>query len=256
MVLFVGFSGCVGPEVTDYFNENYDANENTILKVTTINGQIEINNWDGETISLNAVKKSRIGREELDLVEINSIEMGDQIEIEAKYIGQRATIPSVDMNIKVPRNITIDTVKTSNGDVIISGIKGDVKSTSSNGGIFIENVDGYVSATTSNGRIDIKGTTGIADLTTSNGNIDVEIFEFQDNISIGTSNGAITVYINSSINAEIDMTTSNGQITISGISLDLTLNEEKHKAGELGEGGNSIDMHTSNGNIKLQNLEI
>ena len=226
------------------------------MKVSTINGQIEINNWDGDTILLNAVKKSRIDKEELDLVEINSIESDNQIEIVAKYVGQRTTIPSVDMNIKVPRNITIDTVITSNGAIQISGIKGDVKSTSSNGGIFIENVDGYVSATTSNGRIEINGTTGIADLATSNGNIEVEIFDFLDDISIETSNGAITVYINSSLNTNIDMTTSNGQIAISGISLNLTLNEVKHKVGELGEGGNSIDIHTSNGNINLRKLEI
>ncbi len=65
-----------------------------------------------------------------------------------------------------------------------------------------------------------------------------------------------TVYINPSLNADIDMTTSNGQITISGISLNMTISEEKHKAGELDDGGNILDLHTSNGNINLRKLEI
>jgi len=254
--LIGGLSGCVGPQATDYFNGEYEANENTVLKVTTLNGQIEITAWDGDNVSFNAVKKSSFGQEELDNVEINVIESENQIEIEAKYIGQRTTTPSVDMNIKVPRNVTVDSATTSNGAVQISGTKGDVKATSSNGAILIENVDGYVSATTSNGRIEIKGTTGIKDLQSSNLGIYAEVYDFQENISISTSNGGITVYINPSLNADIDMTTSNGQISISGITLNLTTDEEKHKEGTLGDGGNKISIQTSNGGIILYELEV
>jgi hypothetical protein len=257
LVFLVGsLSGCFEPQATDYFNEEYEANENTILKVTTLNGQIEINTWDGDTVSLNAIKKSSLGQEELDNVEINVIESENRIEIEAKYIGQKTTTPSVNMNIKVPQNVIVDTVKTSNGAIQISGIKGDVFATSSNGAIIIENVDGYVSATTSNGRIEIKGTTGIKDLKSSNLGIYAEVYDFQENISIITSNGGITVYINPSLNADIDMKTSNGHISISGVALNLTTSEEKHKAGELGDGGNTLDIQTSNGNINLLKLEM
>jgi len=258
LVVFLvgGLSGCVGPQTTEYFNAEYEANENTVLKVTTLNGQIEISAWDGDNASFNAVKKSSFGQEELDKVEINVIESENKIEIEAKYMGQRTTTPSVDMNIKVPRNVTVESATTSNGAVQISGTKGDIIATSSNGAIIIEDVDGYVSATTSNGRIEVTGTTGIKDLTSSNLGIYAEVYDFQENIRISTSNGGITVYINSSLNADISMTTSNGQITISGISLNFTIEEEKHKAGELGDGGNTLDMHTSNGNINLYKLEI
>jgi DUF4097 and DUF4098 domain-containing protein YvlB len=254
--LFAGLSGCFEPLTTDYFNGDYEANENTVLKVTTLNGQIEITAWDEDTVSFNAVKKSSIGQEELDKVEINVIENENRIEIEAKYIGQRTTTPSVDMNIKVPRYVTVDSATTSNGAVQISGTKGDVKATSSNGAIIIENVDGYVSATTSNGRIEVKGTTGIKDLTSSNLGINAEVYDFQENITISTSNGGITVYVNPSLNSDINMETSNGQISISGITLNLTISEEKHKSGTLGDGGNRISIQTSNGNIKLYELDI
>ena len=255
MLLVVGLSGCVGPQTTDYFNGEYEANENTVLKATTLNGQIEIYAWDGDNVSFNAVKKSSFGQEELDNVEINVIESENQIEIEAKYIGQRTTTPSVDMNIKVPRNVTVDSATTSNGAVQISGTKGNTSTHSSNGAIIIEDVDGYVKASTSNGNIDIQGTTGVDDLETSNGRIYAEIFDFKDDIDIRSSNGRITVYINPSLNADIDMTTSNGQISISGLSLNITISEEKHKVGKLGDGGNKLNIHTSNGNINLYKLE-
>ena len=256
MLLAVGLTGCVEPQKTDYFNNDYEANENTVLKVTTINGQIEIYNWDGDTVSLNAIKKTRLDREELDNVEINVNEVDNLIEIEAEYTGQRSPIPSVDMNIKVPSYVTIDTVKTSNGAIQISDTKGNITAQTSNGAIIIENVDGYVQATTSNGRIEIKQTRGIRDLQSSNLGINAEILDFQDNISVSTSNGAITLYINPTLNADIEMTTSNGEISISGLSLNLTVNEEKHKVGKLGEGGNKISISTSNGNIKIYDLEL
>jgi len=256
MLLIVGLAGCFEPQSTDYFNNEYEANENTVLKVTTINGQIEIYNWDGDTVSLNAIKKTRLEREELDKVEINVNEIDNIIEIEAEYTGQRSTIPTVDINIKVPSYVTIDTVKTSNGAIQISDTKGNITAQTSNGAIIIEKVDGYVQATTSNGRIEIKQTTGIRNLHTSNLGINAEILDFQENISISTSNGAITLYINPSLNADLEMTTSNGEISIAGLSLNLTLDEEKHRIGKLGEGGNKISISTSNGNIKIHDLEL
>jgi len=252
----VGISGCFGPQATDYFNGEYDVNENTILKVTTFNGQIEINVWDGENVSFNAIKKSRFGQDELDKAEINVFENENLIEIEAKYVGQRSSTPSVDMNIKVPNNITIEYVKTSNGAIQISGVKGNISAITSNGDIDIEDIDGYISATTSNGRIEVKDTTGINNLKSSNGRIYAEIFDFKDDITISTSNGGIDIYINQLLNADIEMTTSNGQISISGITLNITNSEDKHIVGKLGDGGNKIDIHTSNGNIYLRKLEI
>jgi DUF4097 and DUF4098 domain-containing protein YvlB len=250
-----GFSGCLEPKATDYFSGEYEADVNTVLKVSTINGQIEIYSWDGDVVSLNAVKKSTISQEELDYVEINVIESEDLIEIEAKYVGKRLTTPSVDMNIKVPENVTVDFVTTSNGGMQISGAKGDIIATTSNGAIIIENVDGYVSASTSNGRIELKGTTGVKDLKTSNGDISAEVYDFQENISLITSNGGINVYLNSSLDADVEMTTSNGHISIIDLSLDLTISEDKYKVGVLGEGGYILDVHTSNGNINLYKLD-
>jgi hypothetical protein len=258
VVLFLVFifSGCFGPKTTEYFDEEYEVDENTVLNVATINGQIEINTYDGDTVIVNAVKKSSFGQEELDKIEINVFEGENELEIEVEYLGQRLTTPSVDMNIKIPEKVTVDSVTTSNGAIQISGVKGDVNAKSSNGAIIIEDVSGYISATTSNGRIEVKETTGIKDLKSSNLGIYAEVNNFKENITISTSNGGITVYLNPSLNANIEMSTSNGQITISGLSLNLTTSEEKYKVGKLGEGGNTIDIQTSNGNINLYKLEI
>lgn len=251
------FCGCLNSQSTDYFNEEYFVEENTILSVSTINGQIEIIGWDEDYISFNAIKKSNFGRDELDLVKIDVNQDDGEIDIEAYYIGERISQPSVDMNIKLPSYVYVDIVSTSNGAIDISNVKGDLKASTSNGGIFINDVEGYVTASTSNGRIQIDDTDGVFDLTSSNLGIDAEIFDFLEDIEISTSNGAIELYINPLLNANLDIQTSNGFITIDdNLGLIISISEDKHKTGQLGDGGNNIDIHTSNGNIRIYELDI
>ena len=256
LVFFVvGLSGCFDL-VSKEFNGEYEADKNTILKVTNINGKIEINSWDGNTVTLDAEISSNRGNDELEKIQIDVVESNNVIDIQTKYLGTGNCKASTDMIIKVPTFVTVDMVTTSNGDIRVSETKGNITAHSSNGGITIVDVDGYVALSSSNGDIEVKGTTGIADLDTSNGDIRVRIFDFQENINIGTSNGDINVYINPSLNATIDMTTSNGQISISGVSLNLTTDEEERKVGNLGGSGNTITITTSNGDIYLYKLNI
>ena len=255
-VLLMGLlSGCVGPQISEFFNEEYNANENTVIRVTTINGQLEISSWDGDTVKVDAVKKTRIGQEELDLTKITVDEFNEILEITVEYTGTRVITPSVDINIKIPSNVTVETATTSNGQVIINGVKGDIQAQSSNGGIFIEDVDGFVSASTSNGQISIKSTTGVGDISTSNGRISVEIFDFQEDIVIDSSNGDIQVYLKPYLNADLKMSTSNGEVSVSGLSLNLTTSEDKYKKGTIGLGGDLIEIETSNGDIELYQLD-
>jgi len=256
IILFVvaGLSGCVGPQVTDYFNESYTVNDQTILTVSNINGQVEITSWEGDNVTVNAVKKSSFGQDELDKIEINVTASGNFLNIQTRYSGLSPIQGSVDMNIKVPRTLTIESVTSSNGALVITRTNGNITAVSSNGAILIDTVDGYVSAETSNGRIEVKNTTGVRDLHTSNGAIIVEVADFRDDISIVTSNGPITVYLNPALNAMIEMRTSNSKITFEGISLDVDLLEETHVIGSLGSDGKSLDIHTSNGKIQLFKL--
>ena len=238
------------------FNEEYTIDGNTTLTVSTINGKLEIYSWEGDTVKVDAIKKTRFGQEELNKTEIIVTESAGLIDVEAEYTGTRSTTPSVDINIKIPANVTVETAITRNGQIIISGVTGDLEAETSNGGIFIDNVDGYVSASTSNGLIEVESTTGVRDLSSSNGGITAEIFDFQDDIQISTSNGKIEIYLNPELDADLELRTSNGMVTITGLSVNLTTSEDKYKAGIIGVGGNLIDIETSNGNIQLLQLDV
>lgn len=254
-LILVGLSGCIDRETKEFSGE-YNTDESTILKVANINGKIKISSWNYDTVSLDAVSSSNLNIDDLENIEIVVNESSNVIDIETKYLVEGIVNIVTDMTIKVPNFITIDTVSTSNGEIRLSGIKGNVSAKSSNGQIIIEDVDGYVQADTSNKGIEIKKTTGIKNLHSSNGKIYAEIFDFKENISIDTSNKDVILHINPSLNADLEISTSNGEINMRDILVDLTISEDKFKVGTLGEGGNKIYIHTSNGDIYLYELDI
>jgi hypothetical protein len=262
ILIIIGLSGCIdlgvktpGPEVRGFIYSEYDASDNTILSVSTVNGAISIISWFGENISLNATKRSTYGEDDLDKAEIVVTENGNEITIEIKHT-QPIRSRAVDLDIKIPYNVTVKSASSTNGPIEITNTKGNIVLTNTNGPIDVEDVDGYVKATTTNGGIDIVGTTGIDDLISTNGGISAEIFDIQKDVDIQTTNGGITLYINPTINASIQISTTNGGITVDDAFITVIEPTSKFFEGIIGSGGNSINIVTTNGGIKISELEL
>ncbi len=255
-VLFIGFfSGCVGPEVTETFNQEYPVDALTIVRVSSINGGIEITGWEGDTVSVSAVKRSTSGDAGLRSLNISVSQSGNYLEIKTTYTGQLLMQSGVDYSIKVPYNTTVESLTTSNGAIHVLDVKGNLAATSSNAAVSVEKVKGFVSVTTSNGKIEIQNVTGIGNLRTSNAAVTTEIQSIQDDVDIETSNGEVTVFVNPFLNASFEMTTSNAKIHLQGILLNVSLLEDTHIIGSLGTDGKKIDIHTSNAQIYVNSLK-
>ena len=98
------------------------------------------------------------------------------------------------------------------------------------------------------------GTTGIDDLTTTNGGITAEIFDIRDDVNIQSTNGGITVYIKSSINASIEIATINGGISVNDAFISVTESSSKSLKGTIGTGGDTIYILNLNGVIIVYSL--
>ena len=254
MLLIGTLSGCIGPLATETITKTYSVSDATILTVENFNGQVDITGWNDATVMITAVKKSSLGQTDLANINISVTTSDNHLDIRTIYTGPSTTQPSVDMTLKVPYNVTIDAVATSNGAIRLSGTKGDTTLSTSNGAILVNHVTGFVSAATSNAYIEVKGTTGVTGAHTSNAAISCEVHAIRNNISIDTNNAAITVYLNPSINATVDMATSNAKVTVQGITLTTSLMQETHVVGTLGTNGHRIEVRTSNANLYLYNL--
>jgi DUF4097 and DUF4098 domain-containing protein YvlB len=257
VIIVTCLSGCTGinPEVTEFFNEEYQIDEESTLSISNVNGQIEVSDSSNDNLIIDAVKRTRHGEDELKNMEINVTKSGNQFVVTTIYDKGWNVKVSVDINIKIPNTVSITSVETTNGAIQLSNAKGNATLTSSNGPIIAENINGYITASTSNGDIQVKNTTGTGNLETHNGRITVDILNIQEDIEISTSNGRITTYINPNLDIEIDATTSNGVISMTGLTLNITTSEDTHFQGIQGNGTYKVELKTSNGEIRIHKKE-
>ncbi|MEL4304552.1 DUF4097 family beta strand repeat-containing protein [Methanococcoides sp. LMO-2] len=259
-IAMAAVSGCIsygpdlGVEEVEYFSGEYEATNNTTLNVINVNGQVEIDSWDGDLIRLDATKRTHHGEEELEKIHIIVNEIDDELKVETKYPSYENVRVSVDMKIRIPENTNVELIKTTNGDIVITDTRGNVTAMTTNGNIAISNIEGYVAATSSNGELDIRRTTGISDLKTTNGKIEAHILDIKEDVDVRCTNGGIILYIDPSLDADIEMETTNGHISMNEVELVVTRLESTHVEGTIGEGGNKIDIRTTNGNVNLNKL--
>ena len=135
----------------------------------------------------------------------------------------------VSMQILAPQK-TVCNLKTSDGDVEMTGFSGDQICRTSDGDIEVENIIGELSARTSDGNINVLDIDGAVELQTSDG--DINIGNIKGETTLKTSDGKISAKI---IKGDVNAVTSDGNILLEdviGIS----------------------NARTSDGNINFENL--
>lgn len=162
---------------------------------------------------------------------------------------------------------------TSNGNIVLADIDGDVQVDTSNGGVRAERVRGSLAADTSNGSIVAREIGGECRLDTSNGN--VEVVGAKGGIRADSSNGWLRIDADPPAEAVIELTTSNGGITArlpgglrgelhlrtsnGSIETDLgpatlsnpSWSKEDIRARLNGGGAGRLTARTSNGSVRL-----
>jgi DUF4097 and DUF4098 domain-containing protein YvlB len=274
-----------GISKTDAFQKTIEVDKNTKLTIKNKNGSVKITGWDKDYVDFTATKKTNKGVEELDKVDIVIIQ-DENLSIETEYLTKNPKV-SVSYELSVPRSLllknikssngsinienagTIDIVRTSNGSINIEecegsmsintsngsitaiNIEGSVDAHTSNGKIRLENINGLASAKTSNGSIQVFNVEYINSIKTSNGSIQAHIKQLTDDVSINSSNGSITVYLDDDLDAELNASTSNGKIKLHDYSIQANNISGSSVAGILGKGGNLLKLRTSNASIHI-----
>ena len=266
-----GFNGTgTGDQTTREFHETYTLDAGARVSVDNINGGVSVETWDKDYADVYALLSTSIGESELDKVEIQVSNNGE-FTVTTVHDGINVQV-SVSYTIMVPEGVTIDEIGSSNGGVELDGTTGDTQIWTSNGGVDINDLegdvtvqtsngdvsvkylDGLLDVTTSNGNIYVEGVTGIVGLSTSNGVIDAEVSSITDDLEIATSNGRVRIYLAPDLDANVDIHTSNGGITLHDAIITTSQVSSTRVTGTLGSGGYNLEISTSNGNIEVYEL--
>lgn len=180
------------------------------------------------------------------------------------------------VTVETPAQLTLE-AKTSDGNVTLSGLHGDLALTSGDGDVTLDHVsgnlrthsgDGHVRITdaegaldarTSDGNLDVDGAFHVLALHTSDGTLDLNLRQgtrLTEPSTIQSSDGSVTVRVPHDFAADLDVHTSDGRVDC---SLPLTIDHYQSSGGhqlhgKLNGGGTSLTIHTSDGNVKIDQL--
>jgi Putative adhesin len=182
------------------------------------------------------------------------------------------------VTVESPAQLTLQ-AKTSDGNVTLSGLRGDLSLTTGDGNVDLDhvsgnlriksgdgrvkitNADGAINASTSDGNLSVDGLFHALALHTSDGTLDVSLREgtkLAGASTIQSSDGSVTIRVPQNFAADLDVHTSDGRVDC---ALPVTTDhyqsggEESHELrGKVNGGGTPLTIHTSDGNVKIEYL--
>ncbi len=209
------------------------------LSLENFNGDVTIEGWKKNEVSIRAVKNGK--SKDLDrikiVVDVDKWEGKDWIHIDTNYDEFSIGSGRVDYTIKAPSDAILEDIELVNGNLMVSGITGNL------------------SLGTVNGSITATGMAGNAWVETVNGNVDLSFDKMSDgqSVDLESVNGAIVLRIPAKANAHVDAETLNGAISSEfGLTVEKGHWVGRSMEGRLGSGGARITLETVNGNIDIK----
>jgi len=241
--------GALGLEETDVpHTENYSISQDTAVTVLNgdLNGDIRVEAWGKDYVELTWTRTTTWGKAELEKADVEVTQAAGTLEIEGNLLSRDAKV-SVDYDIKLPRNVLLAEVNTSDGNITIVGTSGDTIVTAGSGNISVQNAAGHLDITADRGKIRLEGTTGGAELATADDVI--EVVSADGDITATNSNGGITI---SDCKGNMTLETSHGGIHVDSLQGSVLVAKTKNAPIRI-EGATSVGVaQTSDDDITVE----
>lgn len=243
LILISALSSSVYAKVNDSIEKTYDFSNTGRIQLENINGDVTIKACDCDQVTLR-VDISASSQKMRDRIDIEIKNTSDNLSIKTKYKDNQGSSwhnedSTVTYVLSVPNDVNLNDIDLVNGDLIISGVTGELDANLVNGSL---KSDGLTSST----RVDMV-----------NGNMDIRFSNLTNakDIDLESVNGDIDIYLPANADASIDAETVSGRI-----SNEFDIEVIKHKYvgsemnGTIGSGTTKIKLENVNGRIALKAL--
>ena len=227
----------------DQWTRSYKVSDGGRLEIINVNGRIAAEPADGATVEILAERTVKSMSDDQARTILGQIEMREEVadgrvrvEVRApRFRG--ASNHEIKWTIKVPQGVSVD-LRTVNGGVRLTGLRGDVRARSTNGGIVgADLMSSNVDASVTNGGVDIQ----LANAPSDGGSIELE-----------SVNGGVSLSLPPDSKVDVNARCVNGGISVTGLELEMSGEQTKRRlAGKLNGGGTRVSMETVNGGVKI-----
>ena len=216
-----------GSDKGDSRTKSFTVAKGGTLEVDVEGGDIKINVWDKNEVS---VKADGIDEENIDRLKMT--QSGNDVRVDF-HVRDRWGWGSnhLRFEITVPSQYNAN-LHTSGGDIEIrNGLNGKVKGSTSGGDVILGNMSG-----------------GVVDMSTSGGNM--RAGDVQGDVTLRTSGGNIDL---GNVKGEANVKTSGGNITAKSVGKSLHASTSGGDI-EIGDVGGEAKLSTSGGNVRVQKV--
>jgi DUF4097 and DUF4098 domain-containing protein YvlB len=221
--------------ISKEFNQSYPLQPGGSFELQNVNGGVEVQGWDRDSVEIRAVKTAKEKESDLERVSIEVDAKPDAISVATHYPQNEGVEVVVEYTVHVPHGARVEHIGTVNGTLRIAG------------------VDGAEDLHTVNGNIEVYEGGGNVHARTTNGNVHLELVRIQDKkgATAETTNGSVLLAVPPDIQADLEARCLNGNfLSELPVTLEGSLRpREMH--GRLGNGGAPIRLHTVNGGIRV-----
>ena len=206
---------------------------------------------------------------------------GDEVHFlfkELPHVGVHITwhLERTHVTVETPAQLTLQ-ARTSDGNVTLTGLQGDLSLTTGDGDVALDHVsgdlriksgdghvritdaDGALDAHTSDGSLTVDGLFHALALHTSDGRLDLNLREgtkLTMASTIQSSDGPVTIHVPQNFAADLNVHTSDGRVDCAlPIAVDHYQSSGGHELhGKINGGGTPLTIHTSDGNVRIEQL--
>jgi hypothetical protein len=224
----------------DEFRQSYQIAPGAQVRVSGINGRVDIETTSGSTAEVYIVRSAR-ARADLEYRKIiveqpggGLVVRGEKENESRRADGERPQVRQ-QVTLRVPRNI----------DLTASGI---------NGSTTVGEVDGPVKVSGINGRVEVGQARGYTDISGVNGSVTMAITQLGERgIQISGVNGSVQLKFAETLNADLSVNGINGSVNTEGmpnVTLTGRVSRNSFNA-RIGAGGTPINVSGVNGSVRL-----
>jgi hypothetical protein len=230
---------------SDEWSRTFPLDATGEVQILNISGVVTVDASPGTSVEVHAERVAhaateQVARDFLTHVSIKDESTPNSVTVQTEpiagvFIGVHF---EVNYRVRVPASASVK-VRTSNGDVTVTGVGGHVSVNDANGNVV--------------GRLIGRG----FDAHSTNGRVDVEIEKPTDDpIELRTVNGGILLTLPPSMDANLSASAVNGRANVTGLKFQLFGDppgrNDRRLRGRINAGGPPIELNTVNGDIRVR----
>jgi len=208
--------------------------------LSNMNGSVEVEGWAREEVHVRAVKHSKSNPADEARVKIEVEETPGAVTVRTFYPREDGLDVAVEYQVQVPARLLRATIETVNGNVRVRGLEASGELRTVNGNVELLDGAGHIGART------------------TNGNVRLELAHFgrpedgREPILVETVNGSVVLEVPAGAQAELEVRSLNGDFQSELPFALLSSTGAQGFRARLGRGGSAVRLRTVNGGVRIE----